>query len=229
MRWSVASPLPIILLDDHALIREALEVRFSLEADFKVQGVCSTSRELLESLNRAEADLVVLDYQLADADIDGLRLIQSVRRHHPSIRIVIYSSSEKPATVNMSIRAGANGFVGKSQPTDELLRAIRMVALDRIYLAPAMAAELERIPAAQMLPEGDNPDNAFTLSNQPNLSPKESEVLRCCLEGMSVSQIASKFTRSRKTISGQKQAAFRKLGIKTDTELFKLQVQLKKS
>ena len=229
MRWSVASPLRIILLDDHALIREALEVRFSLEADFKVQGVCSTSRELLESLNRAEADLVVLDYQLADADIDGLRLIQSVRRHHPSIRIVIYSSSEKPATVNMSIRAGANGFVGKSQPTDELLRAVRMVALDRIYLAPAMAAELEKIPAAQMLPEGDNPDHAFTLSNQPNLSPKESEVLRCCLEGMSVSQIASKFTRSRKTISGQKQAAFRKLGIKTDTELFKLQVQLKKS
>ena len=229
MRWSVASPLRIILLDDHALIREALEVRFSLEADFKVQGVCSTSRELLESLNRAEADLVVLDYQLADADIDGLRLIQSVRRRHPSIRIVIYSSSEKPATVNMSLRAGANGFVGKSQPTDELLRAVRMVALDRIYLAPAMAAELEKIPAAQMLPEGDDPDHAFTLSDQPNLSPKESEVLRCCLEGMSVSQIASKFTRSRKTISGQKQAAFRKLGIKTDTELFKLQVQLKKS
>ena len=229
MRWSVASPLRIILLDDHALIREALEIRFSLEADFKVQGVYSTSRELLDSLNRAEADLVVLDYQLADADIDGLRLIQSVRRHHPSIRIVIYSSSEKPATVNMSLRAGANGFVGKSQPTDELLRAVRMVALDRIYLAPAMAAELEKIPAAQMLPEGDDPDHAFTLSDQPNLSPKESEVLRCCLEGMSVSQIASKFTRSRKTISGQKQAAFRKLGIKTDTELFKLQVQLKKS
>lgn len=229
MRWSVASPLRIILLDDHALIREALEIRFSLEADFKVQGVYSTSRELLDSLNRAEADLVVLDYQLADADIDGLRLIQSVRRRHPSIRIVIYSSSEKPATVNMSLRAGANGFVGKSQPTDELLRAVRMVALDRIYLAPAMAAELEKIPAAQMLPEGDDPDHAFTLSNQPNLSPKESEVLRCCLEGMSVSQIASKFTRSRKTISGQKQAAFRKLGIKTDTELFKLQVQLKKS
>lgn len=229
MRWSVASPLRIILLDDHALIREALEIRFSLEADFKVQGVYSTSRELLDSLNRAEADLVVLDYQLADADIDGLRLIQSVRRRHPSIRIVIYSSSEKPATVNMSIRAGANGFVGKSQPTDELLRAVRMVALDRIYLAPAMAAELEKIPAAQMLPEGDDPDHAFTLSDQPNLSPKESEVLRCCLEGMSVSQIASKFTRSRKTISGQKQAAFRKLGIKTDTELFKLQVQLKKS
>lgn len=229
MRWSVASPLRIILLDDHALIREALEIRFSLEADFKVQGVYSTSRELLDSLNRAEADLVVLDYQLADADIDGLRLIQSVRRRHPSIRIVIYSSSEKPATVNMSLRAGANGFVGKSQPTDELLRAVRMVALDRIYLAPAMAAELEKIPAAQMLAEGDDPDHAFTLSDQPNLSPKESEVLRCCLEGMSVSQIASKFTRSRKTISGQKQAAFRKLGIKTDTELFKLQVQLKKS
>ena len=227
MRWSVASPLRIALLDDHTLIREALEIRLSLEADFKVLGVYSTSRELFNSLKSDEADLVVLDYQLTDADIDGLRLIQSVRQHHPNTRIVIFSSSEKPAIVNMSIRAGANGFVGKSQATDELLRAIRMVALGRIYLAPAMAAELEKIPVAQMLLEGEPLDRAVTLSNQPNLSPKESEVLRCCLEGMSVSQIASKFTRSRKTISGQKQAALRKLGIKTDTELFKLQVQLK--
>jgi len=58
------------------------------------------------------------------------------------------------------------------------------------------------------------------------LSPREREVLRCCLEGMSVTQIAEKFARSVKTISGQKQAAFRKLGVRNDNELFKIQHQL---
>ncbi|MGB3127239.1 MAG: response regulator transcription factor, partial [Pseudomonas sp.] len=130
MRWSVVSPLRIVLLDDHALIRDALKIRLTLEPDFNVLGVYSTSKGLIEGLREQEADLLVLDYQLTEGELDGLRLIQLVRSHYPTLRIVIYSSSERPATVNMSIRAGANGFVGKSQETDELLRAIRMVALD---------------------------------------------------------------------------------------------------
>ena len=128
----------------------------------------------------------------------------------------------------MSIRAGAHGFVGKSQETDDLLQAIRTVARDRIYLAPAMSLELDKLTGTQTV----NSDLAFDantrLTQYAELSPKESEVLRCCLDGMSVSQIAIKFVRSRKTISGQKQSAFRKLGIHSDTELFKLQTHLKK-
>lgn len=226
MKWSAVSPLRIALLDDHPLIRDSLKARLSLEPDFKVQGVYATSLSFFEGLRTAEADLVVLDYQLSDGEIDGLRLIKSVRRSFPAIRIVIFSSSEKPATVSMSIRAGANGFVGKSQETDELLRAIRMTALDRIYLAPAMAAELDKLTVLPVLLEEGSVESDQTLTNHPDLSPKEAEVVRCCLEGMSVSQIASKFVRSTKTISGQKQAAYRKMGIRTDTELFKLHVHL---
>lgn len=227
MRWSVISPLRIALLDDHALIRDALKIRLSLETDFKVTGVYSTSRDLLEGLRSQSTDLLILDYQLADAEIDGLRLIQSIRTQHPDLRIVIFSSVERPATVNMCIRAGANGFVGKSQETDELLRAVRMAALDRIYLAPAMAAELQKLPVPQTAEIDPVFDGDQALVDNPELSPKEREVLRCCLEGLSVSQVATKFSRSRKTISGQKQSAFRKLGIRTDTELFKLQIHLK--
>jgi two-component system capsular synthesis response regulator RcsB len=229
MRWSVVSPLRIVLVDDHALIRDALKIRLSLEPDFKVVGIHATSRELMDGLREHPADLIVLDYQLSDGELDGLRLIQLVHNHYPELRIVIFSSLERPATVNMSIRAGANGFVGKSQETDELLRAIRMVALNRIYLAPAMAAELEKLPVPQL--SESEVDQAFdggvALADNPELSPKEREVLRCCLDGLSVSQVAAKFSRSRKTISGQKQSAFRKLGIRTDTELFKLQTQLR--
>ena len=105
MRWSVISPLRIVLLDDHPLIRDSLKIRLDLEADFKVQAVYSTSRGLLDGLSETAVDLVVLDYQLSEGEIDGLRLIQSVRRHYPAVKIVIFSSSEKAATVNISLRA----------------------------------------------------------------------------------------------------------------------------
>lgn len=229
MKWSVVSPLRIVMLDDRALIREALKVRLSTESDFKVIGVYPGSSELLEALRAEKADLLLLDYQLRDGELDGLRLIQLLRSHYPELRILIYSSVERPATVNMAIRAGANGFFGKSQETEELMRAIRTVALDRLYLSPSMAAELDSTPKTPTAAseDGEAGENIGALVNYPALSPKEREVLRCCLEGMSVSQIAAKFLRSRKTISGQKQAALRKLNVRTDTELFKLHLVLK--
>ncbi|KAA6177460.1 response regulator transcription factor [Pseudomonas marginalis] len=229
MKWSVVSPLRIAMLDDHALIRDALKVRLSIESDLKVVGVYSGSPALLEALRSTTVDLLILDYQLSDGELDGLRLIQLLRSHYPQLRILVFSSVERPATVNMAIRAGANGFVGKSQETEDLLFAVRTVALDRLYLSPSMAAELDSIPKISAVASGEEgaADNSDALVSYPALSPKEREVLRCCLEGMSVSQIAIKFLRSRKTISGQKQAALRKLNVRTDTELFKLHLDLK--
>ncbi|SDT99275.1 response regulator transcription factor [Pseudomonas yamanorum] len=229
MQWSVVSPLRILILDDHALIREALKIRLSNEADFRVVGVYPGSPALLAGVRTVDADLLILDYQLADGELDGLRLIQLLRSHYPNLRILIFSSIERPATINMAIRAGANGFFGKSQATEELVRAIRMVALDRLYLSPAMSAELDSAPVmSAAAPKGlAGADVAQALINYPALSPKEREVLRCCLGGMSVSQIAEKFLRSRKTISGQKQAAMRKLNVRTDSELFKLHLDLR--
>ncbi|MFJ5285130.1 response regulator [Pseudomonas sp. NPDC088429] len=229
MKWSVVSPLRIALLDDHALIREGLKIRLSTESDFKIVGVHSSSAELQEALRSESADLLILDYQLSDGELDGLRLIQLLRSHYPEMRILIFSSLERPATVNMAIRAGANGFFGKSQQTEELVRAIRMVALDRLYLSPEMAADLDTTPAVQVpgSTDGASVAGGDALVDYPALSPKEREVLRCCLEGLSVSQIALKFMRSRKTISGQKQAALRKLNVRTDTELFKLHLDLR--
>ncbi len=226
MRWSVVSPLKIALLDDHALIREALGVRLNAESDFNVVGIYSQGSQLLQALREQPIDLLMLDYQLGDEELDGLRLIQMLRSLYSSLRILIVSSIERPATVNMAIRAGANGFFGKSQDTEQLVRAIRAVAMDRLYLSPAMAAALDSTPKApspSTAPaEGEAPPAIDPLIDYPALSPKEREVLRCCLEGMSVSQIAIKFLRSRKTISGQKQAAMRKLNVTSDAELFKL-------
>ena len=229
MQWSVVTPLRVAVLDDHSLIRLALNSRLSREADFAVVGVYSGSAELISALRVLTIDLLVLDYQLHEGELDGLNLIRMLRKQHPQLLILISSSSEKPAIVNLAIGAGANGFLGKSQPVDDLVVAIRTVASGQLYLSSLMAFELDKKPVSGQESTSangdDSPSDTLLVSNVA-LSPKEREVLRCCLDGMQVSQIALKFMRSRKTISGQKQSAFRKLGIRTDVELFRLQHNL---
>lgn len=227
MQWSVVSPLRIALLDDHSLIRAALKTHLSLEADFDVVGVFSGSSDLISALRELKVDLLVLDYQLRDSELDGFNLIRLLRVQYPKLGILISSSAEKPAIVNLAIGAGANGFLGKSQPVEDLIVAVRTVASGQLYLSPMMVFELEKtkLEPGQGRDAGDDgvPVAEIVLANNSVLSHKEREVLRCYLDGMQVSQIAEKFARSRKTISGQKQAAFRKLGIRTNIELFKLQ------
>ncbi|RMH82368.1 DNA-binding response regulator [Pseudomonas sp. AOB-7] len=228
MKWSVMSPLRIAVLDDHSLIQLALQLRLSREADFKVVGVYSNSRDMFAELDSIEVDLLILDYVLGDNELDGLNLVRMVRRRFPELYILISSSAEKPSVVNLTLNAGANGFIGKSEDVELLLEAVRKVAAGKSYISPMLAYELDRdLSVNRAGVEIVEAQGAEVLLKDPALSPKEQEVLRCCLDGMSVSQIARKFSKSMKTISGQKQSAFRKLGVRTDAELFKLEQSLK--
>ncbi|CRL51650.1 Transcriptional regulatory protein RcsB [Pseudomonas sp. URMO17WK12:I11] len=228
LKWSVVTPLRIAVLDDHSLIQLAIKSRLSREADLNVVGAYSNSRDLLEALQNMETDLLILDYVLGSDELDGLNLLRLIRRRFPGMFILISSSAEKPSVVNLTLNAGANGFFGKSEDVEGLVDAIRKVAGGETYISPMLAYELGRDPnAVRETLAADDVIGGEVLLSDPVLSPKEQEVLRCCLEGMSVSQIARKFSRSMKTISGQKQAAFRKLGVRTDAELFKLEQSLK--
>ncbi len=225
MRSSVAFPLRIAVLDDHSLIQMASQLRLSREPDFRVVGAFSSSRELIAALARLPVDLLVLDYALGAAELDGLHLIGLIRRRFPMMRILVASSAETPSVVNLSLAAGANGFFGKSEDAELLVEAIRRVAQGHTYVSPQLSYRLGAVPGALRRPL-EQLGGGQRLLDEPALSPKEREVLRCCLEGMSVSEISRKFMRSMKTISGQKQSAFRKLGVRSDAELFKLQHSL---
>ncbi|WPO99004.1 response regulator transcription factor [Pseudomonas sp. HR96] len=228
MNWSKLNPLRIAVLDDHALIRMGLLVRLQQERDLYVVATYGSSREALAQLAQDRIDVLVLDYALGVNEFDGLGLIRLLRIRQPQLRLLICSVMESPATVSVVLRAGARGFIGKSQGLDDLAQAVRTVARERIYLSPAMQAEMQGL-ASEVDPAADaalriNPE--ISLLSNPSLTPRELEVLRCCLEGLSVSQIAAKFVRSRKTISGQKQSALRKLGLSRDLELFRINSQL---
>ncbi|KAF2408573.1 response regulator [Pseudomonas antarctica] len=226
MPTSISNPYTVMLLDNHAMVRQGIELCLSKEADLVVIGSFGTGRELLEALARRLADVVVMDFILAPSEIDGLSLLQALNRRFSACRPLIVCSHYTPATVSLSLKAGCWGILGKTQNLAELITAIRTVAHGRIYLQPCMVPALQGM---QSMLDGtlikSQSDFASPLRVNACLTPKEQEVLRCVLDGMSVSFIAAKFSRSASTISTQKQSAYRKLGIKNDSELFKFNQQ----
>ena len=212
----------LMLLDDHEMVRQGIELGLANEGDFDVIGSFGTGRELLEALARRPADIVIMDFILGPSDIDGLTLIRALSRRFKQCKPIVVSSHYTPASVSLALKAGSWGVLGKTQKMTELIAAIRTVAQGRIYLQPCM---LSAIQGMQPISEGENIKTKLELSSpfrlNACLTPKEQEVLRCFLDGMSVNSIAAKFSRSASTISTQKQSAYRKLGIKTDSELFK--------
>lgn len=225
----IRSEIRIALLDDHAIVRSGIVSQLSNEPDFLIVGNYENSRSMIAGLRAAPADVLLMDYALGPSEIDGVSLIRALRTKFPESRILVFSSHYEPATVALALRMGARGFVGKSQDMIEIIKAIRAVAAGSVYLDSDMSYRLAESttatsPDAQMVTAVDGADAKLLAGAK--LSIKEREVIRCFLDGLTVSQIAEKFGRSAKTISTQKGMAFRKLGVASDNELFKIRHML---
>ena len=226
MTTSLSDTYAVMLLDDHEMVRQGIELALSKEADLNVIGSFGTARQLLEALALRSADIVVMDFILGPSDMDGLSLIQALNRRFSQCRPIVVSSHYTPATVSLALKAGSWGVLGKTQNLIELITAIRTVAQGRIYLQPCMLPTLRGMPPIRDIATTRS-KNELSVPQRLHacLTPKEQEVLRCFLDGMTVNSIAAKFSRSASTISTQKQSAYRKLGIRSDCELFKFSHQ----
>ena len=211
--------LQIALLDDHAIVRHGLVNRLVQEPDFEVVGVYARTRELLAGLAKAPAQVLLLDYVLGPSELDGVLLIRALRVKFPQCRILVFSTHHDAATVILALRVGARGFLGKSEDMGQLIDAVRLVASGVVYLSPDMAYRVAEATAVNYDGEVRNREDALRFVS---LSAREQEVIRCYLTGMTITEIAEKFNRSIKTISSQKASAFRKLGVMSNNELFRI-------
>ncbi|WP_199534260.1 response regulator transcription factor [Janthinobacterium sp. BJB426] len=212
--------LRIALLDDHAVVRHGLVARFAAEPDIDVVGAYSTSRDLIAGMLAAPADVILLDYALGPDELDGVSLIRALRAKFLDCPILVLSTHHEPATVALALRVGARGFVGKGEEMAELVKALRKVVSGAVYLSAEMSYRVAEASTTFDAREGEDGADALLLGAA--LSAREREVIRCYLAGMTVTEIAEKFKRSIKTISSQKTTAFRKLGVTSNNELFKI-------
>lgn len=118
MPTSTSNMYTVMLLDDHEMVRQGIELGLSKEADLTVIGTFGTGRELLDALARRPADVVVMDFILAPSDNDGLSLIQALNRRFSRCRPLIVCSHYTPATVSLSLKAGCWGNTRENPEPD---------------------------------------------------------------------------------------------------------------
>jgi len=196
-----------LICDDHPLVSFAIKAVLQNDPEFNILGEPKSGPDLITFLRRQPCDLVILDYSMP-GELDGIALIQYLSRMYPQTRLLVFTGTASSALAARCIEAGAHGFMRKTQSGEPLRAAIRSVATGAIYIEPGLQGEVRR---------ASDFEQVFL-----NLSPREMVVLRLLLVGQSVTEIAQRLNRSIKTVSTQKQTAYRKLNIQSDAELFQL-------
>ncbi|WP_454727194.1 MULTISPECIES: response regulator [Cupriavidus] len=208
--------LRILIADDHPAIALAVRSQLRGQTGWEICADVRGAAELLQATRIFRPDLVVTDYHMPCADAsDGIRLLTSLRRHHPALGIVVLTMITNPLVLRAILNAGAHGLLLKDSHLDELVTAIIRVERGLRFIGESAARVLEQSGTHYA------PGRAGAV----NLSVRESEVLRLYLSGNSITRIAGQLCRSVKTISRQKNSAMRKLGANNERELFDFAAQ----
>lgn len=196
--------LRLALLDDHDVVRRGVALHLGSDPRFQIAISHGRSRPFLQYLQAHPVDVAIIDIVLAPGDLGGTELVHALRERAPRVVLLAFSGQSSTANIHHLLDAGISGYVGKSEPLSELSSAVVRVSQG-----------LCRLPERCSLPPAREP-----------LSRNEREVLQLLLEGFTVSEIAQRRHRSVKTVSTQKVAALRKLGLRNDAEIYALRAQL---
>jgi DNA-binding NarL/FixJ family response regulator len=207
--------IEVFVVDDHPAIREALAAAIDSKVDMRVVGESPTAEKALRMIERHVPDVVVVDISLEDAH--GLDLVEELRSRCPDLRIVVFSMYDESVYAEWAIRAGASGYVMKSEPTEHVVRAIQAVSEGDVYLSRRMSS---RILSKVIRQE----DYTFRSATE-QLTDRETTVFKKLGEGQSVRDIAEALDLSRKTIETYRRRAKEKLGFESVDELLQYAVQ----
>ncbi|HXV04872.1 MAG TPA: response regulator transcription factor [Solirubrobacterales bacterium] len=206
----------LLLVDDHALIREGLRAVLEVGGEMKVVGEAASGLEAIEAFRGLHPDVALLDVGMPG--MDGLASCKRIRDEHPDARIVILTVHAEEQFFFEALRAGAHGYVLKRSPGEELRRAIRAVAEGRTWLSPELAGSLVEDFVGRVRAGQDD----LALGT---LSAREREVLKLVAEGHTSAEIAKLLSISAKTVQTHRAHAMEKLGLHERTGLVRYAIR----
>jgi len=196
--------LRVAILDDHPVITLGVAAYLRAQPDFDILHAETTADGLLEGLKEQPCDVAVVDFYLPNQAWDGMNFIRRLRRLYPGLVVITFSAGKPAETEYAAFRAGAAGYLPKTASMAALADVIRAAAhRPRGFVAYEDGALRTSPPR--------HPDSRLTTA--------EIEVLRQIAQGRSVTQVAARLLRSKKTISTHKRRAMRKLGLADDLAL----------
>lgn len=199
----------ILLADDHRIVREGLKQMFADDPDLQVVAEAATGPEVLDVVESLSGpvglSVVLLDIALPERD--GIDVLQDIKKRWPLLPVLVLSTYPESQYAVRCIKLGAAGYVNKAIDSDELIAAVRKVALGGMYVSAQTAEAL----ASAVAKTGSLGTEA--------LSHREYQVFRLLTSGATVTEIGAQLKLASNTVSTYRQRILEKTGTKNDVEL----------
>jgi len=197
-------PIRVLIVDDHAVVREGLRTFLDLQDGIDVVGEAADGDEALVEAERLRPDVVLID--LVMPRVDGVQTMRELRRRSPRTRAVVLTSFLDDERLLQAMRAGAAGYLLKNAEPRELARAVRAAAAGEALIDPAVAARL--VATLEQGPE----------TRADRLTPREREVLALVGRGYANKRIAAELGIAEKTVKTHVSHVLAKLGVSDRTQ-----------
>jgi DNA-binding NarL/FixJ family response regulator len=202
-----SSPIRVLIVDDHAVVRMGLRVFFDLQDDIEVVGEAADGSEGVAMARRLEPDVILMD--LLMPNMDGITAIGRIKAERPETEIVTMTSFIEEEKVTAALEAGASGYVLKDAEAEEVATAVRAAFAGEVHLDPAVA----RLLAQRMRARKTGADDPI----EP-LTEREKDVLRLLGQGMSNKEIGSGLFITERTARTYVSNILGKLGLASRTQ-----------
>jgi two-component system, NarL family, response regulator DevR len=199
------TPIRILLVDDHEMVREGLKAMLRSEPDLLVVAETGLGGEVPDLLDLARPDIVLLDARLPD--MSGVEVCRQAARSHPEVKVIMLTTFVDPDLVDECIEAGARGYLVKDVRGLSLKEDVRAVSRGQAVLAPEVAGGvLDRVRDRR------------PVAARPVLTSSQLAILGLMTRGFSNREIAAEIHLSENTIKTHVQEIFRKLGVRNRVE-----------
>ena len=200
--------IKILVVDDHAVMRDGIRALLGLHEDIEIVGEASEGKEAIEKAQELAPDVIVMD--IAMPDMDGLEATRRITKKNPAVKVLVLTQHDNKEYILSAVKAGVVGYVPKRALGLELVSAIRAVHQGDSYLYPSAAAAVIRDYLKGSVKE------PYDL-----LTAREREILKLIADGNTSREIAGMLFISIKTVLGHRTKIMEKLDIHNRTELIK--------
>ncbi|MEX0751012.1 MAG: response regulator transcription factor [Dehalococcoidia bacterium] len=212
-----ASRIKVLIVDDHAVLRQALRMLLENQQEVEVVGDAANGREALDAVEKLHPDVVLMDMVMPG--LNGLEATRQIRRRAPKAKVLILTGYMEDEQILAAIRAGASGYVVKKSDVEELLLGIQSVHRGNTYFSSAIS-------------DGDAVQDYLWQAKKPEaksgydlLTSREREVLQLIAEGYSNQRIANELFISVKTVEAHKAHIMSKLHAQNRTDLIRYAIR----
>jgi NarL family two-component system response regulator LiaR len=203
----MSDEIRILIVDDHPLMREALQAAIVAEPGMQTVGEAGSGREAVMLTHQLNPDVILMD--LLMPEMDGVEATKIILAEHPQAKILTFTSMSEEGKVVAAIQAGALGFITKDAPRKELMDAIRIVATGEPCLPPEIALKLFQGVRKQ----NTHPLVPYMEDMAEALTPRQEEVLSLLGRGYSNTQIAQSLHLSEATVRSHINHILNRLGL----------------